>query len=142
MILPPLLILPEEADYRKHYEYYYVNGPAVVTFDGITVKFYSNTFDHAFYRDSSRTSHDKGKFDRGRAERMDWIRVALEDRALENFRRVMPRGKVRRITLAYHGNYAIVTQIDSQDTTRARFITAYLVDSPSALIKMRSNSKW
>ena len=38
--------------------------------------------------------------------------------------------------------YAVIIQIDSRNAHRARFITAYVVDSPSALTKMRSNPRW
>ena len=141
MPLPPLLSLPNEAAYRTYFEAQYCNT-TVVTFDGITVQFFPEMFNHAFYRDSSRTAKDKANFDLKRAQRMDWIKAVLQDSSLELYQRVMPNSKVRRIALESSTPYAVIIQIDSRNAHRARFITAYIVDSPSALTKMRSNPKW
>jgi hypothetical protein len=141
MPLPPLRSLPNEVAYRVYFQAQYCNA-TVVTFDGITVRFFPDMFDHAFYRDSSRTAKDKANFDLRRAERMDWIRAVLEDSNLELYRRVMPNSKVRRIALEPTTPYAVIIQIDSHDASRARFITAFVVDSSSALNKMRANPKW
>ena len=141
MPLPPLLSLPDEAAYRTYFEVQYCNT-TVVTFDGITVQFFPETFNHAFYRDSSRTAKDKARFDLKRAQRMAWIRAVLEDSSLELYRRVMSNSKVRRIALELSTPYAVIIQIDSRNVHRARFITAYVVDSPSALMKIRSNPRW
>jgi len=141
MPLPPLRSLPNEAAYRAYFQAQYCNA-TTVTFDGITVRFFPGMFDHAFYRDSSRTAKDKANFDLRRAERMDWIRAVLEDSNLELYRRVMPNSKVRRIALEPTTPYAVIIQIDSHNASRARFITAFVVDSPSALNKMRANPEW
>lgn len=141
MALPPLLSLPNEAAYRRYFNQNYVRGPAVVTFDGIRVRFFSKMFAHAFFRDSSRTAHDKANFDRARAERMNWIRAVLEDSSVELYRRDM-KGKIRRIALAFAQRYVVIIQISPRDAHLARFITAYIVDSDRALRKMRSNPVW
>jgi len=141
MPLPPLLSLRNEAAYRTYFEAQYCNT-TVVTFDGITVQFFPEIFNEAFYRDSSRAAKDKANFDLKRAQSMDWIRAVLEDSSLEVYRRVMPSSKVRRITLEPTTPYAVIIQIDSRNARRARFITAYIVDSASALTKMRSNPRW
>lgn len=141
MPLPPLLSLPDEAAYRTYFEAQYCNT-TVVTFDGVTVRFFPEMFDHAFYRDSSPTAKDKANFDLNRAQRMDWIKAVLEDSRLELYQRGMPNSKVRRIALEPSTPYAVIIQIDSRNAHRARFITAYVVDSPSALTKMRSNPRW
>jgi hypothetical protein len=73
---------------------------------------------------------------------MNWIKAVLEDPTLEVYRRVMPDSKVRRIALEPTARYAVIIQIDSSKPLRARFITAYVVDSASALTKMRSNPMW
>jgi hypothetical protein len=73
---------------------------------------------------------------------MDWIKAVLEDPALEVYRRVMPDSKVRRIALEPATRYAVIIQVDPSNPLRARSITAYVVDSASALSKMRSNQKW
>ena len=141
MPLPPLLSLPNEAAYRAYFETQYCNT-TVVTFDGVDVQFFPETFNHAFYRDSSRTAKDKANFDLKRAQRIDWIRVVLEDPSLQLYRRVMPNCKIRRIALEPSTPYAVIIQIDSRNAHRARFITAYIVDSPSALTKIQSNPRW
>jgi hypothetical protein len=73
---------------------------------------------------------------------MGWIKAVLGDPVLELYRRVMPGSKVRRIALEPATRYAVVIQMDPGNPLRARFITAYVVDSASALSKMRSNQKW
>ncbi len=54
----------------------------------------------------------------------------------------MPNSKIRRVALETSVPYAVIIQIDSRNPLRARFLTAYLVDSGSALGKMRSNPRW
>jgi len=139
--LPPLLMLSAERDYRSHFEAQYCNA-LVSTFDGITVRFFPGMFDHAFYRDSSPTAQDKAVFDLQRAQRMDWIRAVLADPDAELYRRVMPNSKVRRIALEPTTPYVVVIQMDSGSLSRARFITAYVVGSASALGNMRANPIW
>ncbi len=140
MPLPPLLNLPSAADYEAHWVANYVNVGPFRTFDNIPVRYSTDTFKHAFYRDSSRYAHDKINFDWDRASRMDWISYVLEDRSVELYRRVVD-GKTRRIALVGSERYVVIIQL-TQRPTWARFITAYIVDSQSALAKMRSNPKW
>lgn len=141
MSLPNLLMLPNEQHYRAHFITHYCNA-SVVTFDGIAVRFFPKMFDHAFYRDSTPTARDKANFDLQRARRMEWIKAVLADSSIELYRRVMSNSKVRRIALEPTARYAVIIQIDNRNLSRARFITAYVVDSNSALTKMRSNPRW
>jgi len=141
MPLPPLLCLPDEARYKQHFIDNYVNGPRILTFDGIRVRFFQDNFAHAFYRDSNRWTKDKAIFDRARAERMDWIGAVLRDPTVELYRRVIGN-KVRRIALDATENYVVIIQLSNSNATQARFITAYIVDSNSALRRMRSNPIW
>jgi len=143
MALPPLVFYATEAEYRAHFINKYVRqANSVITFDGITVRFFQENFNHAFFTSSSRKTPKKDRFDRSRAQRIDWIKYVLEDPTMEVYRRVMPNGKVRRITLEPTTPYAVIIQINPKDPTQARFITAYVVNSQSALRKMRSNPKW
>lgn len=142
MTLPPFLQLPSENAYRQHFEMHFVNGGPIVTYDGIQVRFFNEGFDHAFYRDSSRTANDKAVFDFDRAERMPWISAVLKDVNAEVYRRVMRRGQIRRIALMPSDRYVVIIQLKIKNQVVARFITAYVVDSSSALLKMRSNPKW
>lgn len=141
MILPPLLSLPTVEDYRHYYENTYCRAK-VLTFDGIRVQFFPEDFDHAFWRDSNRQVKDKAVFDWERAKRMDWIRAVLASPSGELYRRTMPDGKVRRIALVPGERYAVIIQMHHRRPREARFITAYVVDSDSALQKMRSNPRW
>ena len=70
-----------EQEYRDIFESEYCdwqNNP-VITFDGISVKFFPNQFDHAFTESDDWRSGDKSIFSYNRAERISWIRDALED---------------------------------------------------------------
>jgi len=137
--LPPLLILADQQEYRAYFENHYVNGPPVITFDGIRAAFYPETFDHAFFRDSTPTAGDKACFDLFRAQRMNWIRAILGDPGMEIYRRVMPNRKVRRIALESSTPYAVIIEMRRHNSI---FITAYRVDSRRALSRMRSNPPW
>jgi hypothetical protein len=109
--------------------------------DGMRVFFFPEKFDHALRRDSNRFSHDKAKFDCDRAQRIDWIESQLKDASLPSFRRDED-GKLRRIILDEENKYVVVVQVDRKDKTKAKFITAYVIDSGTALAKMKSNSRW
>jgi hypothetical protein len=88
-----------------------------------------------------RGSGKKDKFDRVRAERMDWISLVLSDGNVELYRRLMPDRKLRRIALFSSESYAVITQVE-RNGNRAQFVTAYTVNSAAALGKMRSNLTW
>jgi len=139
--LPPLLKLSSEAAYREHFRKHYLTGTPLVTFDGIRIRFFAHNFDHAFFTESVRGSGMKDRFDRSRAERMDWIGAVLCSSAVELYRRVMPKGSVRRISLVPVERYAAVIAVEKK-LRSANFVTAYVVNSNSTLKKMRSNPKW
>ena len=50
---PALVHLSSEAEYKKYYVYKYCKS-ALMTFDGISVKFYEDQFEHAFYESSNK----------------------------------------------------------------------------------------
>lgn len=142
MNLPPLLTLPDEAAYRAHYQTNYVDCSPITTFDGYEVSFFQHNFNHSFFIESVRGSHVKDTFSNSRAERMDWIKAVLDNDSVELYRRVMEdSGKIRRIALVGDERYAVIIQIGSRPN-QARFITAYVVNSDSALSNMRSNPGW
>ncbi len=140
-VYPPLLSLADEAAYRFHFENLYCRG-AVMTHDGMTVRFRKTDFDHCFF-ESTRRDLVKDKFSDIRAERMEWIAVALQDTAVQRFqgwdRDTRKYDKNRRVTLVC-GNYVVVIGISSP--TSARFITAYVADTPSTLAKLKTSPKW
>lgn len=140
-LYPALLRLPDEAAYRAHFGKLYC-VKTVSTFDGISVRFRKTDFDHCFF-ESTRRDRVKDKFSNKRAERMEWIAVALQDAAALRFqgwdRDTRSYDKHRRVTLIC-GNYVVVIAITSPTT--ARFITAYVADTPNSLAKIKTSLQW
>jgi hypothetical protein len=138
---PPLLMLADEAAYRARFEAIYCAG-AVTTFDGITVRFQKRDFDHCFF-ESSQRNRIKDTFSPLRAERLEWIAVALQDATADRFqgwdRDTKAYDKTRRVTLVC-GNYVVVIAITGAKA--ARFITAYVADTPSTLTRLKTSPKW
>jgi hypothetical protein len=138
---PPLLKLADEAAYRACFEAIYCAG-AVTTFDGITVRFQKRDFDHCFF-ESSQRNQIKDTFSQLRAERLEWMAVALQDSAVDRFqgwdRHSKTYDNTRRVTLVC-GNYVVVIALTGAKS--ARFITAYVADTPSTLAKLKKSPKW
>jgi hypothetical protein len=139
---PPLLIYATEEEYRMHFESVYCQNH-VVTFDGIQVNFYSVHFRHAFYESARRQEGDKSVFSRSRAERLDWIKVALQDPKAELYwgydSRKKRVNKARRVCIVL-GDYVVVVGL--KGAKRAFFITAFVADSPRTLAGIRSSPRW
>jgi hypothetical protein len=140
-VYPPLLKLPDEAAYRARFDAIYCAG-AVTTFDGITVRFQKRDFDHCFF-ESSQRNRIKDTFSNLRAERLEWIAVALQDDTADRFqgwdRNSKTYDKRRRVTLVC-GNYVVVIALTG--ATSARFITAYVADTPRTLANLKTSPKW
>ena len=138
---PPLLKLGDEAAYRARFEVIYCAG-AVTTFDGIRVRFQKRDFDHCFF-ESSQRNRIKDTFSQLRAERLEWIAVALQDAAADRFqgwdRDTKTYDKTRRVTLVC-GNYVVVIALTG--ATSARFLTAYVADTQNTLAKLKTSPKW
>jgi hypothetical protein len=147
MDYPPLLSLPSEEVYRQHYEKVYCRE-TIRTFDGIEVRFSISRFSHCFF-ESTKRNKVKDYFSIKRAERMDWIKVALQDSEAERYQgwdKSRKRyDKSRRVTIVM-GNYVIVIALTS--ATAAKFITAYVADTTapkgqlSTIEKIRSGPIW
>lgn len=140
-VYPPLLKLADEAAYRARFEGIYCAG-AVTTFDGVTVRFQKRDFDHCFF-ESSQRNRIKDTFSQLRAERLEWIAVAFQDVAADRFqgwdRDTKTYDKTRRVTLVC-GNYVVVIALTG--ATSARFLTAYVADTPRTLAKLKTSPKW
>ncbi len=141
--MPPALVhYTTEAEYRAHYERCYCRS-VIHTFDGLRVYFPRQQFDDAFFESAYRKARDKSVFSPARAERIDWIRAAIEDPAAELYqgwdrdRKVIAHG--RRIALVF-GNYVVILQVYNKRGS-ATFITAYVV-GPDTIRKIRSNPRW
>jgi hypothetical protein len=134
---PALLKLADEAAYKA----LYCNGP-VSTFDGIAVRFRKSDFEHCFF-ESTHRDQVKDAFSAQRAERMEWIAVALQDAGADRFvgwdRNTKTYSKDRRVTLVC-GDYVVVIAILTP--TDGRFITAYVADSPNTLKRIKASPKW
>ncbi len=141
MTYPPLLDLKSPDEYRKYFEKNYCNQE-VYTFDKIRVLFPKGSFDHAFYSSSSRRDQKKDVFSRERAERMPWIKAALEDASAElyfgwdNKRKCVVTN--RRVAIVVR-DYAVIIQTKSAD--KAFFISAFIANQ-RALNMIRLNPKW
>ena len=142
-----LLQLQSMTRYRTHFERVFCQGP-VRTFDGIEVRFRKTDFDHCCF-ESSKQDGTKDTFSQKRAERLDWIKAALEDENAERYqgwdkhqKRYDPK---RRVTLVM-GDYVVVITLTGQN--RADFVTAYVADTPappgreSTVDKIRKGPKW
>ena len=137
----PLLILPDEAAYRSRYETDYVQQSPLVMHDGMRARFYPEAFDHAFYQETDRRGNPiPPVFSNERAERLLWIAECLSDAALPNYRRVMPRGEVRRIILVQTEPYVVVLRAVRGNS--AKFLTAYAIQRTRTLTGIQGNPPW
>lgn len=147
MEYPPLLKCDSSIDYRQHFENIYCRKP-ITTFDGIQVRFRKRDFNHCFF-ETVETRDDT--FSVERAERLDWIKVALEDPSsdlrLGWDKRRKKYDKRRRVAIVMI-NYVVVIAI-KQDNISADFITAFLANTEplkgqnfSTLEKIKMGPKW
>ena len=137
MAYPSLVKYGTDNEYRVHYERVYCRGP-IRTFDNIEVRFHKNRFDHCFF-ESTRRNQKKDKFSTLRAERIDWIKAALQDRNAELY---VGWDKTRkrydnshRVTLVDR-DYVVVIRLTGHG--KANFVTAYVADSR---VDNKSNQK-
>jgi hypothetical protein len=147
VVYPPFVRYKTESEYREHYEKVYCRC-RIVTFDGITVRFRKSQFQHAFF-ESSRRDGKKDNFSEVRAERIDWIKTALEDSESERYqgrdRESGGYSKNRRVTVVMD-NYIVIFDLTS-DTT-GEFITAFVdrgirtPGHPRTVDQIRSAPKW
>ena len=130
MTYPPLLQLASQEEYQTQWEIHYCQQP-IFTFDEIRVRFRKEDFAHAFY-ESVRAKAAKDVFSTKRAERLPWIKVALQDSASERFigwdNTKKRYDHSRRVTIVM-GDYVVVIALLSKRSNEARFITAYVGDS-------------
>ena len=139
-----LLCLPTEKDYKQKFiEEYCTNGP-ITTWDGLTVVFYPEMFEHAFYkRTQKQWRASKAVVDYDRCKRMLWIKEALQDST------IIPRvgydkatGKndnTRRVTLVTRNWYVVVIRSDGN---KWRFVTAYIIDNQRTYNLLLAAPKW
>ena len=133
MTYPPLLQGENEAQYRSSFEKTYCRGP-ITTFDGIEVRFRKQDFDHCFFESESAKDDT---FSAKRAERLWWIRAALQDAGAElyvgwdNKRKCLVQN--RRVAIVVL-NYVVIIRFTG--TKRAAFVTAFVAGKVT-LMKIR-----
>jgi hypothetical protein len=133
---PPLLKLADEAAYRQHFHANYCTG-AIMTHDGIPVYFDRWKFDHAFF-ESVAAKDDT--FSLIRAERMDWIRLTLQDVGADRFQGWNKKTKTyephRRVEVV-HEDFVVVLQISRKRNghLKAKFVTCYQADNSIGMIR-------
>ena len=141
MIYQPLVQYETVDEYRAHYERVYCRQP-ITTVDGIAVRFRKGRFNHCFF-ESSRRNQIKDKFSIQRAERIDWIKAALQDTNAELYAGwdgIKKRyDKSRRVALV-DGDYVVVIRLSC--VNEAQFVTAYVADSPSTVQKIKGSPEW
>lgn len=142
MSYPPLVIYHSENEYKIHYINKYCTNP-IETFDNFIVHFYEDKFEHAFY-ESSDYRGNKDIFSSNRAERIDWIETVLKDPNAELFVGYDSKNKNydnnRRVAIINRDNYVVIIQRTKGN--RAKFITAFVADSPATANNIRSAPKW
>lgn len=135
--------------YKNIYKKFYCKKP-ILTFDNISVKFYVDNFEHAFYESRSRRRKDKSIFSYKRANRIYWIKWVLQNPNAELFigynSKTKNYDRTRRVTVCVD-NYAVIIGIDKYDTQKAKFITAYVADGinnkgEKAIDLIKKGSKW
>jgi len=144
MPLPPLLDYKTVIEYKRHYESRYQRGH-IVTFDGIRVYFKPQKFGHAFYENSQRRKGPKDEFSMTRAQRMDWIKAALENPDAELLKGWNPKEKryddERRVSVVY-GDFVVVIELslNREGQLKGNFVTCYVADN--SIEKIKASPKW
>lgn len=142
MTYPRLVKYLTQDEYRRHFKEKYCKKE-LKTFDGISVRFLEKDFAHAFYESSTKLPDGKDIFSKIRAERIDWIETALLDPSAElyyGWNREKKRIDNKRRVALVNGNYVVVIQ--RRNSGKARFITAFVADTPRTLLKIRQCPKW
>ena len=145
MALPKLLTYSTEDEYKQHYLENYCKSCPINTFDGIPVMFYPETFEHAFYKRTNKSwKAKKDSFSKDRGERLDWIKIVLQDDSI-----IPKKGydkatgsydNTRRVTFMNSDNYLVVIYINDQNI--GKFVSAYIVDNERAASLIRNSPNW
>ncbi|WP_297995115.1 hypothetical protein [uncultured Clostridium sp.] len=143
-MLPPLLKLKNESEYKNYYIENYCNKE-IKTHDGIVVKFFEDRFEHSFYKRTKKTwKSKKDIFSQERGERMDWIKYVLNDPTITPKKgydkATQSYDSTRRVAFLNSENYLVVIYINQNG--EGKFITAYLVDNENAADKIRNSPNW
>ncbi|MER3125624.1 hypothetical protein ABQG68_09430 [Bacillus pumilus] len=134
-----------EQVYKKIYIEEYCSQK-IISYDGYLINFPLSVFEHAFFKSTSRRSQDKAIFCYERAERILWIKKALQDDNLNYYAGWDSKKKrydhSRRVTLVTPDNYVVVLRITDKLNKRATFVTAYVIDTPNNVQKIKASPIW
>ncbi|MEX0812540.1 MAG: hypothetical protein WD048_10025 [Chitinophagales bacterium] len=115
----------------------------IKTFDGITVKFYEDMFDHAFYESENWKEGDKSILSLNRCEKMLWIKDTLEDNEAKLKQGFDNKTKTyinnRRVALVKN-NYVVIIRFTKVRV--AKFVTAFQIDNDKNLEKFLNGPDW
>lgn len=144
MPLPPLLIYATAAEYKTHYERHYQRA-TIITFDGIRVYFKPQKFGHAFYENSQGKAGAKDVFAPDRAQRMDWIRLTLENPNADIYvgwnKAKKCHEEDRRVSVVFDDFVVVIElSLNKKGELKAEFVTCYLADQ--SIQRIRSSPKW
>ena len=139
--MPALLKLASVAIYEGFFNVTYCLKP-LLTHDGLAVRFRKRDFSHCAY-ESSRRDGNKDTFSPQRAERLGWIREALQD---PNLTLYAGWDKKKR---RYDHNSRVTIMIDDlvvvirlKSATEADFVTCYVADTPASKAKLLTSPRW
>ena len=125
MEYPPLLQDKTPAEYRSYFEATYCRGP-ITTFDGIEVRFRKRDFNHCFFES---VAEKDDTFSYQRAERVLWIKAALQDPHAELYvgwdNKKKRLAKDRRVAIVVQ-NYVVVIRFTGAKS--AAFVTAFVAE--------------
>jgi hypothetical protein len=135
---PPLLQGKSAAEYRSYFESNYCHQ-SIETFDGVKVQFRKRDFNHCFFK-SMNAKDDT--FSTRRAERVLWIKAALQDPDAElrvGWDNKKKRPAVdRRVTIVQR-DYVVIIRMTGRE--KAAFVTAFIANG-GALRQIRTNPEW
>ena len=131
-----------EQEYRDIFDETYCKSP-IITFDGISVKFFSNMFDHAFHESADKRQGDKSLFSYNRAEKIMWIKETLEDPTA-----ILKQGWMRgtksytssRRVAIVKNNYVVILRFIDSSKKVAKFVTAY--EAYDSIDKSMNSPDW
>ncbi|MCH7881311.1 MAG: hypothetical protein IIB69_07005 [Proteobacteria bacterium] len=135
---PSLVLYQAEQDYRQHFAQVYCRG-TIKTFDGIEVRFRRQQFGHCFF-ESVNSKDDT--FSPQRAERIDWIKAALQDSNAElrlGWDNKKKRAANDRRVVIVVGDYVVIIRIYGEK--KAEFVTAF-VAGQRTIKQIRTNPIW
>ena len=129
-----------EEELRKLWDITYCIEP-IKTFDNVSVKFYPDMFNHAFYESVNRKRKDKSALSYARLEKMLWIKDTLQDPDAELVQgydsKTKSHSSSSRVAIVKNDYVVIIWLKNSKE---ARFITAYVADN--SIEKIRKSPKW